>query len=43
MKGGERFQVKFGSVGTEVVESPESENWVSILQSIKKLLSNNCK
>jgi len=43
MKGGERFQVKFGSVGTEVVESPDSETWVSILGSIKQLVVANCK
>lgn len=31
-KGQDRFSIKFGhGIGTEVVESPEAENWVPIL------------
>ena len=30
--GQDRFSIKFGhGIGTEVVESPEAENWVPIL------------
>jgi len=32
-RGQDRFSIKFGhGMGTEVVESPEAENWVPILQ-----------
>jgi hypothetical protein len=35
-KGQERFTIKFGhGIGTEVIESPDAENWVPILQQIK--------
>ncbi len=35
-KGPDRFSIKFGhGIGTEVVESPDAENWIHILQSIK--------